>query len=165
MIIEESGTTPEGYVYTIILKYDTGYRNGYIGVFDDSILYKQGYKDEVNNKSISSVVDVHGGITYSGFLGRFIVGAENPWYFGFDCNNFDNLMVEPKDIERILIGTNHFTGGEIVKIMDRYYHVYAIMNSTINLEATVKSKEFVYEQCVIMSKQIKEFEEELNVDV
>lgn len=162
MIIERSGTTPEGYVYMIIVKEDTGHRNGYIGVFEDSPFYKLDYSDnEKFGFSLEGRIDVHGGLTYSGLLGRYVVGADNPWFIGFDCNHLGDKVISPSEMNDILLHHN-FTAGDTNRIMQRYNTVYKMMTNIYESDATVKTTEYVYNECMSVSKQLKEIEDNIH---
>jgi hypothetical protein len=162
MIIETYGKTPEGYTYMVVVKYDTGHRNGYVGVSQESPLYKRPYGSELDGLgySIEMKINVHGGVTYSGMLGRYVVGGENPWYFGFDCNHLDDKIIEPNDMYEILIKSGQFSSGEIDRTMQRYTQVYSMMVGIS--EGTTKSKDYVVAECFEMSKQLKIIEDKLN---
>lgn len=156
MIIEKAGLTEEGFNYIVVLKYDTGHRNGYVSVPESNPLYKVGYSF---NDLKDVYVEVHGGLTYSGFLTGYYFGAENPWYFGFDCQHVDDKMIPPKDIEEVL--KKFYSSDRINIIMDRYNAMYNIMiecDFIKDKSSTIKSCSYVEKECFKLSKQLKSIE-------
>jgi len=158
MIIESSGTTKYGHPYLAVVMESTGHRNGYVGVLPGSKLYSVHY-DGIDN------IVVHGGLTYSGLM-SYIVGAENPYYFGFDCNHLNDSIITIDDMQNILVKCGQFTAGDIERIMLRYHQVHNIMQGAQASygETNTKSLDYVLNEIDNLSKQLKEKEELLNVD-
>jgi hypothetical protein len=83
-----------GYHCLILRNRDAGYLAGYVGLPRIHSLFGVDFNDvEESNVLIS----VHGGLEFSGPTPES--GRERPdlWYFGFDCDHFDDLI--PKEFE------------------------------------------------------------------
>lgn len=159
IITEEDGYTTSGHYYKIIVIPDTGTRNGYVGVTPKSNLYGTGYSTEHimgnENKSIEQIISVHGGVTYSGCLNVHILGAENLWFFGFDCSHCGDGIIDPESFENILHESN-LSPNEYEEIVSKYYFLYPIRS--VYSEYPAKTKEYVREECFSLSNQIREIE-------
>jgi len=72
-------------------------RLGYVGVPKGHPLYKVHYGDKLSwlNNSLESMIMVHGGVSFSGFLREN--GLRNFWFFGYDCNHSYD-MEDPKSL-------------------------------------------------------------------
>ena len=64
------------------------YRNGYAGVPNDHPWHGVSYHDRIGGKAPEDVIDVHGGVTYSG--AGFSGDASGAWFFGFDTAHYDS---------------------------------------------------------------------------
>jgi len=158
-MIEKEGTTPEGLPYIVIIT-DMGSRNGYVGVFTDSILYGKAYDEflipEKYETSVDMNVSVHGGVTYSGMLNRNIIGAENPYFFGFDCNHLGDGKISPIEMNLLIDKLSHDSVSEKKILKSKYFTLYNMFPQIDN--EIPKDTEYVIEQCFIMSKQLKDLE-------
>lgn len=70
--------------------------NGYVSVKEKSPLYKKIYHkeyEELGGQRIDALLEVHGGITYSGL----IKGLGDRWLLGFDCCHLYDLGKDGKD--------------------------------------------------------------------
>ena len=79
-----------GYHCLITRSPEAGYLSGFVGIPNTHPYY------DVDHDTIEDV-DVHGGLDFSG--PQLEHGKERPdhWYFGFDCNQFDDLCL--RDLE------------------------------------------------------------------
>lgn len=160
MIVEEKGLTPDGHPYMIIVMEDLGTRNGYVGVFSDSVFYKKSYNGEEDEEvSLVYNISVHGGLTYSGFLGRHIIGADNPYFFGFDCNHLDDGRIDDTEMTELVnkyLRTSSY--HEKQQVINRYKLMTQMMSS-FEMRDMPKTKEYVRDECFNLSKQLKEMED------
>ncbi len=163
MIIEERGTTPEGLPYVIVVLTELGTRNGYVGVFSDSELYDKPYEQPLSGiendyaSSISFNIGVHGGLTYSGALNQHIIGAENPYYFGFDCAHLGDAKISLVEMEYIIkTYATDLTDSEKQHIINRYNMLSKLIHPYG--EEQVRSTDYVREHCFSLSTQLKEME-------
>ena len=163
MLIESEGVTPEGYKFITTIQFNSGHRNGYIGVPENSPLYKKSYPEEILeiNSSLVEEVDVHGEITYTGLLNGYLVGGENLWFIGFDCNHYGDGAIEPDEMRKLLTTLSDCSTEKIENIMERYESLYSFVRKSRQPE-NVRTLEYVQDECFKMSKQIKEIEEKLN---
>ena len=162
MIIEEKGYTKDGLPYLIAIMENLGTRNGYVGVYEDSILYKIGYDDPIHKDPYSSVaanVAVHGGLTYSGFLGQQILGAQNPYFFGFDCAHLGDSKISISEmqylVDTFMISKSY---SEKKQIINRYTQLYNLIPS--DPEDIDRTLDYVREQCFQLSTQLIKIEKE-----
>lgn len=159
MIIEKSGTTNSGHPYMVVVMESSGHRNGYVGVLPNSKLYSIRY-DKLYD------INVYGGLTYSGLM-NYIVGAENPYYFGFDCNHITDDIIPIDEMRDILVKCGQFTVGDMNRIMTRYQQVHQIIQGSVSSsygETSTKSLDFVLGEIEKLSEQIKEKEDGLYVN-
>jgi len=155
MIVEEKGLTPDGHPYMIVVMENLGTRNGYVGVFSDSKLYKKYYDDDEYRLVYN--ISVHGGLTYSGFLGGYIIGADNPYFFGFDCNHLDDGRMDINEMTTIVNeNLESLSYKEKQQIITRYTQISNLMLSFDTNKS--KSKSFVRDECFKLSSQLKKIE-------
>jgi len=168
LIIEESGLTPDNLPYYIIINESLGTRNGYVGVFKNHPYYKTHYTCGLSDiedyeQSIEYKISVHGGITYSGFLQTEIIGADNPYYFGFDCGHLGDGKISPDDMD-LIIDETKFNDNTKQKLKNSYrathslFATYGVMNFNSPNEL-VRSKEYVREECFKLSSQLIKLED------
>ncbi|RLC45602.1 MAG: hypothetical protein DRH57_07685 [Candidatus Cloacimonadota bacterium] len=165
MIIEERGQTKEGYEYIIGIHPKFGYRLGYVGVYENSPLYEIDHNKEDEEEDIDAIdtlefnVHVHGGLTYSGSLNQNVIGAKNPYYFGFDCAHLDDGKISPEEMQRIFaLSSSYFDVYSQNKLLIEYTQIYTLLPDFGN--ATVKTLEFVKNECNHLSTQLKTLEQE-----
>jgi len=165
MIIEERGKTKEGFEYIIGIHSKLGHRLGYVGVYEDSPLYQEDYThDEPDiEESIDSIdsldynVHVHGGLTYSGSLYQNVIGASNPYYFGFDCAHLDDGKITPTEMKAIVeLHCKNLSDSKQQKLLNDYTQIYTMLPDFTN--AYAKDKSFVKNECEHLSSQLKSLE-------
>jgi len=168
LIVEESGLTPDNLPYYIIVDETLGTRNGYVGVFKNHPYYKKHYTHglleiEDYEQSIEYNISVHGGITYSGFLQTEIIGADNPYYFGFDCGHLGDGKISPDDMDLIIADTK-LDDKTKQRLKNSYrsthslFAKYGVLNFNSPNEK-VRSKEYVREECFKLSSQLIKLED------
>lgn len=151
-----------------------GHRCGYVGIPKNHPLYGKDYSDyleikktDVGDREVSGIFPLlgacldederirieayfqcHGGITYAGGGEHSSYPIESDlWWFGFDCGHYDDardlrLAYErfPKHRERLAMQ---------IEVEDRF---------CID-GLTVRTEEYVAEECKKLAEQLKEFEE------
>lgn len=118
-----------------------GFRCGYVGLPKTHRLYKVEYSDSItiNNedKRLDDILEVHGGITYSGFM----FGDED-WYFGFDCGHcFDDKDID-KAFEYELIDLRTY---KCQKHIEKMFPIK---------EVVMRSLEYCIGQCKNLAEQL-----------
>ena len=164
MIIEERGKTKEGFEYIIGVHMQLGHRMGYVGVFEDSPLYGRDYSEDKDEESEYSSVEhhihVHGGVTYSGPLQENIIGAKNPFYFGFDCGHLDDGKIDPDEMSELINSHLHKTTlskkQKLIKDYAMMYNMFPDFGSITH----IRDLEYVKNECKHLSSQLKELEDE-----
>ena len=83
----------DGYPYAIVAQ-PMGFLCGYVAVDEDHPLFGCDYSEENNkyNKSPEELIDVHGGVTFSGDDLIDVSHKEKHWWFGFDCGHAGDGM-------------------------------------------------------------------------
>lgn len=165
MIIEERGQTKEGYEYIICVHPKLGHRLGYVGVYETSPLYEINHVKEDEDEEIETIdtleynVHVHGGLTYSGSLNQNVIGAQNPYYFGFDCAHLNDGKISPEEMRRIFeTNSKYMSEYSQNKLLASYTQLYTLFPDFGNSYA--KSLEFVKNECNHLSAQLKALEQE-----
>lgn len=133
-IIEEKNTY-HNYDY-IIKFFEDGHRCGYVKIPDNHIFYQKNY-DDID-------IDCHGGLTFSELSDGN--DLEKGYWIGFDCAHFDDKY----DTDNIL---KHFG----IDALNRYYQC---AEKYVDDSATVKSLDFVRNECKKIIQQLKEYENE-----
>ena len=110
---------------------DHGYRCGYVQIPND-ILPK--VQEDAEQDSECVPVNVHGGVTFAGYLKDF-----DEFFIGFDCAHYGDLQ----DIES---WKTHFP--------EEYAKIKKYLDHPNRRGETVKTKEFVREECYRMIDQI-----------
>lgn len=158
MIIEETGYTPNGHYYMIVVLENLGTRNGYVAVKPDSNLWGLNYSYKISidggeETYLECLCDVHGGLTYSGNLGMNIIGADNHFFFGFDCAHFEDGKI-PIDELAELVNTKMRTLSyhEKQQIINRYIMLNTVMPSFG--DEVYRSTDFVRAECYDLSEQL-----------
>lgn len=106
----------------------SGYRCGYISVPVDHPYYKV-YYDEID-------IDVHGGLTFSKFSKVYpVITSKDTYWIGFDCSHCMDLC----DLEFL---------------KENDHKLYEIMNKIKSNEGTLKTKEYVHNECVNVIKHL-----------
>lgn len=91
---EKDWITKSGLRAVVVINKSLGHRCGYVGVHKSNGLFS------VNYESIVPLVDVHGGLTFSG---RMSDSQMNLWWFGYDCGHHsDHSIFNPSGIKRSL---------------------------------------------------------------
>ena len=110
-----------------------GHRCGYVGLPVGHPWFEREY-----NGFLDEVLDVHGGVTYSGHLGNDTIkpAIDGLWWVGFDCAHYGDLP----DVTEIAADA-----FELRRIMARSER-----------QGVIRTLEFVTEQCESMADQIIE---------
>ncbi len=112
----------------VIIANPLGFRCGYVGVGKEHPLHG------VNYTEVEKYFKVHGGLTFSGGIDRFI--DSDLWYFGFDCG--------------------HYNDGLDFSIMDeenrRYRRMYSAILSVDN--SPFKTTGFCVDECRSLATQL-----------
>ena len=151
-IAEFSGFAPEGFPYIVLLNLYTGCRNGYVGVDSSHPCYKKAYS-VIDDGNLSN--SVHGGLTYSGFLNGEILGADNIWYFGFDCNHLDDAPISVNEF--IDIVRKHMGKKDAEYLITRYKMMFATNQHFFTMiisESNTKTLDFVRGNCFDLIKEL-----------
>ncbi len=138
--------TWENYGYScVVIMSSMGYRCGYVGIKKDHPLYKFRYDEEYNalkklHEEIKdhkydfakygiiqhlsgktrpiSILQVHGGITYSEGDSEYPVPNDGIWWFGYDCGHggdAKDLSVVPERVKQIEL---KYPCGGILRSLD-----------------------------------------------
>jgi hypothetical protein len=105
-----------GYHCIILRDPDAGYLAGYVGLPRTHPLFGVDFS-EVDETPAQ--ISIHGGLEYSGpTVGP---GRERPehWYFGFDCDHFDDLSL--KDLEAmdpVAVAVKHSSSYKTIEFVD-----------------------------------------------
>jgi hypothetical protein len=163
MIIEERSRTKEGFEYIIGIHTTMGYRVGYVGVYEQSPLYGHNYTcNEIDAEadlihSLDYNIRVHGGLTYSGCLDQNIIGANNPYYFGFDCAHLDDGKITPEEMENIIKQHRYnLSEDQQQQLLINYSQLYISMQCFET--SCAKDLDFVRNECLHLSSQLKSLE-------
>lgn len=125
-----------------------GYRCGYVEVPQTHPLFGKHYNNYINdsiNVEIKDFFNVHGGITFSGECSE--QSANHNWFFGFDCAHWNDKIdfdlaekcfPEEKTLYSILKNTS--------------------INSTSEKTCSIKTLDYVVEQCESLVKQLIDYE-------
>ena len=114
----------------VVLALDLGHRCGYVEIPKKHPLYRK-YYCHVNN------IKVHGGLTFSGQ--NYKVFNSRGWFLGFDCA--------------------HFRDGLDSSIMsEKYKKIYSKAPILLNKGCTIRTMEYVKNECILLAKQIKAYE-------
>jgi len=135
MPIEHKWTTKAG-LDAIVYATDDGFRCGYVEVPKSNSLYKQN-----NCSDIVNILIVHGGVSFSGYFSEFKKQKNENfpltgWWIGFDCDHYG-------DKSDSSITTNW------------EYHYFL---SEFQESGTIKTKEYVIEECEQLAEQIREYD-------
>lgn len=99
-IVEKDWITKAGYraVVTISLNNDgtKRHRCGYVGVTKEHPAYQKDYSEQLD-----SIIDCHGGLTYSGGNDKYPIEAEGIWWFGFDCAHSEDATIDKTEFDFI----------------------------------------------------------------
>ena len=138
-VIEKSWTTQFGHEAVAIGLRDLGHRCGYVGMPYESVAF---FVD--NDKPIEEVtyddfdINCHGGLTFSS--GKVIWeddDEERKFWIGFDCGHYNDArdldLIENQNLKAIFSGS--------------------VMNS-----GTIKTMDYVVNECERISKQLNEYE-------
>lgn len=123
-----------------------GFRCGYVAVDDTHPYYKMDYTDDGPNE-----IMCHWGLTYSGNGKHFYEGDDNLWWFGFDCGHCED-------------GTEFDTAMKYGLISSVEYNIGIEMQEALSMDenVTVKTKEFVEENCKMIVEQLIAFKNKEN---
>ena len=81
--IEKIWTSKEGYICVVAIN-PIGFRCGYVGVPDNH---------PIRSKDYDLDFEVHGGLTYSGYLDQYKNNLFNGlWFLGFDCGHAEDSL-------------------------------------------------------------------------
>lgn len=123
----------------VVIISDFGTRCGYVGVERDNLWFGKYCNEDVKYKNkqikIQSLVNVYGGITYSGGgIESDYPVKSNLWWFGFDC-------IHPGDARDI----NFIKNKRLIEIYCRFN------------EGVIRDLDFCIKQCEGMVNQIIEY--------
>lgn len=157
MILEEMGYTPEKFIYKIVINTTYGCRCAYVGIQEDFNLVQRYHAldpmiAKFKYKTLYDL-DVHGGLTYLG-LNKYIIGSENPLYFGFDTGHDGDEVIPLSELTTILKKSS-LSDDEIKKIITLYKPI-KVNNRGIKVNVEYRDLNFVKNECFKLSKQIKE---------
>ena len=114
-----------------------GFRCGYVAVDQNHPYYQKDYSEEGPNE-----IMCHWGLTYSGEGKHFYNGSDGFWWFGFDCGHYGDSPDYDTALAYELITQDQYTIG--IKF-----------NPMITFEEnTIKTKEFVEENCKMIVEQL-----------
>jgi hypothetical protein len=157
MILEEKGYTPEKFIYKIMINTDYGCRCAYVGIQEDFKLVQRYHAlDPIVTKYKYKTLydlDVHGGLTYLG-LNNYIIGSENPLYFGFDTGHDGDAIIPLSELTTILKKSS--LSDDVIKKIITRYKTNKVNNCSIKDNENVRDLNFVKNECFKLSKQIKE---------
>lgn len=164
MIIEERGQTNEGYEYIIGIHLELAFRLGYVGVYEDSPLYNVNYTKSNDEEDTIDYIDtvgynvhVHGGLTYSGTLDQNIIGAQNPYFFGFDCAHLGDGKISLIEMTEVLDKhCGNLSSFDRANIISGYSTIFQLTPQS-RTDVT-KEMGFVKNECFQLSKQLKALE-------
>ena len=164
MILEEKGYTPEKFIYKIMINTTYGCRCAFVGIQEDFKLVQRYHAlDPIVTKYKYKTLydlDVHGGLTYLG-LDNYIIGSENPLYFGFDTGHNGDEIIPLSELTTILKKSS-LSDDVIKKIITQYkpiklnYNPIKVNKRGIKNNAVYRDLNFVKNECFKLSKQIKE---------
>lgn len=157
MILEEMGYTPEKFIYKIMINTTYGCRCAYVGIQEDFNLVQRYHAldpmiAKFKYKTLYDL-DVHGGLTYLG-LNKYIIGSENPLYFGFDTGHDGDAIIPLSELTTILKKSS-LLDDVIKKIITQYKHI-KVNKCGIQDNVVYRDLNFVKNECFKLSKQIKE---------
>jgi hypothetical protein len=157
MILEEKGYTPEKFIYKIMINTDYGCRCAYVGIQEDFNLVQRYHAldpmiAKYKYKTLYDL-DVHGGLTYLG-LNKYIIGSENPLYFGFDTGHDGDAIIPLSELTTILKKSS--LSDDVIKKIITRYKTNKVNNCSIKDNEVYRDLKFVKNECFKLSKQIKE---------
>ncbi len=144
----------------VVIFTDMGHRCGYVGVDENSSLWKKDYYDylpinksklewenfseESEDITVGIHFDVHGGITFAdgGKNSEYPVESDF-WWFGFDCAHYNDKI----DIEKL---KEYFPNS---KLNETRINLYSNFSS-----GEVRTLDYVMDECKNLVDQIIEFE-------
>src|SRR5574344_634846 len=157
IISEELGYTPEKFIYKIMINTDYGCRCAYVGIQEDfNLVQKYHALDPMIAKFKYKTLydlDVHGGLTYLG-LNNYIIGSENPLYFGFDTGHDGDEVIPLSELTNILKKSS--LSDDVIKKIITQYKPIKVNNCGIQDNVVYRDLNFVKNECFKLSKQIKE---------
>lgn len=157
MILEEMGYTPEKFIYKIMINTDYGCRCAYVGIQEDFNLVQRYHAlDPMITKFKYKTLydfDVHGGLTYLG-LNKYIIGSENPLYFGFDTGHDGDAIIPLSELTTILKKSSLL--DDVIKKIITQYKPNKVNICGIKDNEVYRDLNFVKNECFKLSKQIKE---------
>ena len=112
-----------------------GHRCGYVAVNNEHPYYKKDFSDEGPNE-----IKCHWGLTYAGDGQHFNPDDTTLWWFGFDCAHYQD-------------GVDYDTAKEYGLVNDKEYLIGKEFSAAMNEEATIKTSEFVEENCKMIVEQ------------
>lgn len=134
----------------IIVFQKWGYRCGYVEVPQTHPLFGKYYTNYINdstNVEIKDYFNVHGGITFSGELSEHSTTNKN-WWFGFDCYHWD-------DIADFDLAHKYFPKNNILSFAIKEFQIDS--NSDCEIDCSIKTLDFVVEQCESLAKQLVDY--------
>lgn len=94
-LLEKRWTTVSGLEAAVVFNY-LGHRCGYVKVSESHGLFGVDYNE------IEEHISVHGGLTFSGSLPKYLIPEDSYW-FGYDCaHSYDMTRFNPKGHNRTL---------------------------------------------------------------
>ena len=113
-----------------------GFRCGYVAVDNTHPYYKKNYTDGGPDN-----IMCHWGLTYSGNGSHFCAENDELWWFGFDCGHFED-------------GVDYETAKKYSIISDKEYLIGREFSVALNEESSIKTQEFVEENCKMIVEQL-----------
>ena len=157
MILEEMGYTPEKFIYKIMINTDYGCRCAYVGIQEEFNLVQRYHAldpmiAKFKYKTLYDL-DVHGGLTYLG-LNKYIIGSENPLYFGFDTGHDGDAIIHLSELTTILKKSSLL--DDVIKKIITQYKPTKVNICGIKDNEVYRDLNFVKNECFKLSKQIKD---------
>lgn len=152
LIIEKQGYLTDGHKFLIGVNSVTASRNGYIGIDTNSVLFGVDY---TKYKPLYDV-QVHGGITFAGYIGENILGLKKYYYFGFDCSHYGDGSIDVAEYTKIVLSTE-LSDQEKVRLLNDY-KLHQDLFSSIKSQCHAKSYDFVFDECSSLSLQLHRIE-------
>jgi hypothetical protein len=113
-----------------------GFRCGYVSVDNTHPYYGKNYTEDGPDN-----IMCHWGLTYSGNGSHFCTDNDVSWWFGFDCGHYED-------------GVDFDTAKNYAIISDKEYLIGKEFSVALNEESSIKTQEFVEENCKMIVEQL-----------
>ena len=165
VIVEEQGIIPfTKQEYLITVNCRLGHRCGYVRVSSNSLFYKKSYTENIirgdDCSSIEYNVNVHGGVTYSGTLGKEFIGSEYPFYFGFDCSHLGDRKISIEDMKKIIFNLSNISEQKKQELLNNYINLQNIFRvyNDLDINSIVRTVDYVRKECFRLGEQLLSYE-------